>query len=788
MNERITKLRKQSVETRPYISTERARLITEFYKSDVPACNSVVVTRALSFKYLMENKAVCINEGELIVGERGPAPKATPTYPELCCHDLEDLRILDSREKTSFAVADEVREIYENEIIPFWAGKTIREKLFAAMSPQWHQAFEAGVFTEFMEQRAPGHAVLDDKIYHKGMLNFRRDIAEARENLDYLNDPRAYEKDQQYQAMAICADAVITFANRYAKEAARLAATQADPARRKELELIAEVCSCVPAHAPRNFHEALQAYWFVHLSVITELNTWDSFDPGRLDQHLWPFYQKGLQQGSLTPERAKELLQCFWIKFNNQPAPPKVGVTEEQSGTYTDFALINTGGVVPEDGSDAVNDLSYLILDVVEEMRLPQPSSCVQISKKNPERFLKRACEVIRTGFGQPSVFNTDVIIKEMLQDGKTITDARTGGPSGCVEVSSFGRESCTLTGYINWPKIFELACNDGVDPKTGLRIGPKTGDARLFTSYEQLFDAYSRQLAYFIDLKIKGNNVIERLFANYMPAPFMSLVMSDCIARGLDYHNGGARYNPTYIQGVGIGTVTDALAAVKYHVFDKRGMTMRDMLAAAAADFKGYEPLQNKLINHTPKYGNDDDYADSITEQVFNIYYDLLNGRPNTKGGKYRVNLLPTTVHIYFGQVTGALPNGRNAGTPVSEGISPTQGHDTKGPTAVIKSAARIDHARTGGTLLNMKFNPQLLADDESIEKLAHLIRAYFKLDGHHIQFNVITADALRAAQEKPEENRELIVRVAGYSDYFVDIGHELQDEIIARTEQQTF
>ena len=788
MNERVAKLRRQSVETRPYICTERARLITEFYKSETPACNSVVVTRALCFKHLMENKAVCVNDGELIVAERGPAPKATPTYPELCCHDLEDLRILNTREKTSFVVSDQVRETYENEIIPFWSGKSIREKLFASMSPQWHQAFEAGVFTEFMEQRAPGHAILDDKIYHKGMLDFKRDIAENRKRIDYLNDTRAYEKDQQYQAMDICAEALMTFANRYAEKATELAKEETDLARREELQQIAEVCSHVPANAPRTFQEALQAYWFVHLSVITELNTWDSFNPGRLDQHLWPFYKKGLEDGTLTVERAKELLQCFWVKFNNQPAPPKVGVTEEQSGTYTDFALINLGGVRPENGSDAVNELSYMILDVVEEMRLTQPSSCVQISKKNPGHFLKRACEVIGAGFGQPSVFNTDVIIEEMLQAGKTITDARTGGPSGCVTVSSFGKESCTLTGYINWPKIFELACNDGVDPNSGRQLGPNTGEPREFTCYQQLFDAYGKQLEYFIDLKIKGNNVVERLFADYMPAPFMSLVMSDCIERGLDYHNGGARYNPTYIQGVGIGTVTDALAAVKYHVFDKKDVTMDEMLAATAGDFTGYEPLQNKLINHTPKYGNDDDYADRITEEVFNIYYDLLNGRGNTKGGKYRVNLLPTTVHIYFGAVTGALSNGRNAGMPVSEGISPSQGCDTKGPTAILKSAARIDHARTGGTLLNMKLNPQLLADDESIEKLAHLIGAYFKLDGHHVQFNVITAEALRHAQEKPDQNRELIVRVAGYSDYFIDIGRDLQDEIIARTEQQAF
>jgi pyruvate formate-lyase/glycerol dehydratase family glycyl radical enzyme len=787
MNERVARLRAQSVETRPYISTERAELVTEFYKGDVPMRESVPVCRALAFKHIMENKTICINEGELIVGERGPAPKATPTYPELCCHDLEDLRILNTRKKTSFVVEDEVRRVYQEQIIGFWSGKTIRDKLFGAMEEDWRRAFEAGVFTEFMEQRAPGHAILDDKIYRKGMLDFKRDIEQRRGELDYLNDPRAYDKEQEYAAMDICADAVITFARRHAEKAAELAQQESDCVRREELERIAEVCRRVPAHAPRDFWEALQSYWFVHLSVITELNTWDSFNPGRLDQHLYPFYEKGLAEGTLTDEQARELLGCFWIKFNNQPAPPKVGVTEEQSGTYTDFALINIGGVRPEDGSDAVNELSYMILDVVEEMRLTQPSACIQLSSKNPDRFLRRACRVIRSGFGQPSVFNTDVIIQEMLHDGKSMTDARSGGPSGCVTVSAFGKESCTLTGYINWPKIFELACNNGVDPNSGEQLGPQTGDAREFTCYEQLAAAYKEQLGYFLDLKIKGNNVVERIFANHMPAPFMSILMDDCVARGLDYHNGGSRYNPTYIQGVGIGTVTDSLAAVKYHVFDERDVTMEELLAAMRADFEGCEDLRHALLEHSPKYGNDDDYADAITEEVFSTYYDLLNGRPNTKGGKYRVNLLPTTVHIYFGSVVGALPSGRRAGEPVSDGISPSQGSDRRGPTSVVKSAARIDHARTGGTLLNMKFNPQVLAGDEGIEKLGHLIRSYFRLGGHHVQFNVIDAETLRQAQEHPEQNRDLIVRVAGYSDYFVDLGRDLQDEIISRTEQQS-
>ncbi|MHC4628248.1 MAG: trans-4-hydroxy-L-proline dehydratase [Planctomycetota bacterium] len=783
MNERVAKLRDQSVRTAPYISTERAELVTEFYKSDIPLRESAPVCRALLFKHVLEHKTICINEGELIVGERGPA-----TYPELCCHSLEDLRILDSRERTPLAVTDEVRKVYEEQIIPFWTGKTLREKVFAAMDEQWHRAFDAGVFTEFMEQRAPGHAICDDKIYHKGMLDFKRDIAENRKNLDYFNDPRAYEKDQEYQAMDICADAVIAFARRHAEKAIELAEDESDPARRAELQQIAEICSHVPANAPRNFWEALQTYWFVHLSVITELNTWDSFNPGRLDQHLQPFYEKGLEEGTLAPEKAEELLQCLWIKFNNQPAPPKVGVTEEQSGTYTDFALINIGGLKPSDGTDGINDVSYMMLNVVDEMHLTQPSACVQISKRNPDRFLKRACEVIRTGTGQPSVFNTDVIIKEMLGDGKSMADARSGGPSGCVTVSSFGKESCTLTGYINWPKILELALHDGVDPASGQQLGPNTGDARHFDSYEQLMDAYKKQLEYFIDLKIRGNNIIERIFANHMPAPFMSIMMDDCIARGIDYHNGGARYNPTYIQGVGMGTVTDSLATVKYHVFEQQDIEMDELLAAMKADFQGHESLRHTLLEHSPKYGNDDDFADTITEEVFDAYYNLLNGRPNNKGGKYRVNLLPTTVHIYFGSVVGAMPCGRKAGESVSEGISPSRGGDRHGPTAVIKSAARIDHVRTGGTLLNMKFNPQVLAGDDGIEKLAHLIRSYFKLDGHHIQFNVTTAETLRKAQQNPEQHRDLIVRVAGYSDYFVDVGRDLQEEIIARTEQQAF
>ncbi len=787
MKERIKKLREQSLNIRPYISPERAKLVTEFYKSDISNKVSPPVRRALAFKYLLEHKALCINERELIVGERGPAPKATPTYPEINAHSLEDLRILDTREKTSFAVDEETKRIYKDEIIPFWKGKAIRDRIFSEMSEEWKAAYEAGVFTEFMEQRAPGHTVLDDKIYKKGFLDFKKDIKRSIENLDFLNDQEAYKKREELKAMEICSDALIMYAERHAEKARELAKKESNPERKKELERIAENCSHVPAHPPKDFWEALQYYWFVHLGVIIEFNTWDSFNPGRLDQHLFPFFEKGLRDGAFTRERAKELLQAYWIKFSNQPAPPKVGVTAEESATYTDFALINIGGI-KSDGSDAVNELSYLILDVVEEMRILQPSSMVQISKKTPDRFLKRALGIVKTGFGQPSIFNTDAIVQELVRQGKSVEDARNGGASGCVETGAFGKENYNLTGYLNLTKIFEITLNNGVDPQTGKEIGLRTGDASSFKSFEELFEAFKKQLNYFVDIKVKGNNIVERLYAEYLPAPFLSLLISDCIAKGKDYHDGGARYNTSYIMGVGLGTITDVLTSVKYNVFDKAHISMKDLLKVLKNNFEGHEPLRQRFLNKTPKYGNDDDYADEIMRSIFEAYYDAVSGRPNTKGGFYEINLLPTTVHIYFGKVVGATPDGRKGAEPLSEGISPVQGADRKGPTAVIKSAAKMDHVRTGGTLLNQKFTPHLLTDEDGIDKLAHLIRSYFKLDGHHIQLNVVGADTLRDAQKHPEKYRDLIVRVAGYSDYFVDVGVDLQNEIIKRTEHQSF
>ena len=786
MNDRVRILRQKSIDAVPTMSLERAQIVTDTYKKHAGKV-SIPVLRALTFKALMENKTIFIDEGELIVGERGPSPKATPTYPELCCHTVEDFDVIDKRQKIFFRVSEEAKEIQKDEIIPYWKGKSMRDLMFGQMTQEWQDCYSSGIFTEFMEQRAPGHTVGDGKIYKKGFLGFKKDIEDQLAALDFVNDMDAYDKQEELKAMSICADAIISFGKRHAEKAIELEAKENNPERKKELKQIAEVCSQVPANAPRNFREALQMYWFAHLGVITELNTWDAYNPGRLDQHLQPFYKKGIEDGTLTPESAEELLQCFWVKFNNQPAPPKVGITLQESGTYTDFANINSGGL-KTDGSDGVNDVTYMVLDVIDEMRLLQPSSNIQLSKKNPDRFLKRACRIISKGWGQPSIFNADSVVEELVRQGKSVEDARNGGTSGCVEAGAFGKEAYILTGYFNLVKVLEITLNNGIDPRTGKKIGLETGNANEFKSYEELMAAFKKQLHHFIEIKIRGNNVIEKLYADLMPSPFLSIMTDDCIKSGKDYNAGGARYNSNYIQGVGIGTLTDSFASIKKHVFENKTYEMTEFLEALKSNFEGNDRMRQLIMNNTPKYGNDDDYADDIMKELFDAYYNEVNGRKTVKGGTYRIDMLPTTCHVYFGSVTGATPDGRRSGQPQSEGISPVQGSDIYGPTAVIKSAGKMDHIRTGGTLLNIKFTPDLVQNEEGIDRLSQLVRSYFKLDGHHIQFNIVSADTLRRAQKNPEQHKDLIVRVAGYSDYFCDLTEALQEEIITRTEHKSF
>lgn len=783
MNARIKALRKVSMETQPHIDLERAKIETEVYKQWEDKV-SLPVLRAMVLKEYFSKKTLYLGEGELIVGEKGKDPQSSPTFPELTCHTLDDMHIMNDRAVVNYSVTEQDLKDQEEIIIPFWRGKSMRDKILAGMTEEWMECYAAGMFTEFMEQRGPGHTCGGKNVFTKGYAEYKTEIHKAIDDLDFMNDVDAVTKKDELEAMLIDCDAVMILGKRYQELLEKEAEKCMDPVRKAELEQMAANLDVIPAHAPQTYWQAIQLYWFTHLAVTSELNPWDAFSPGRLDQHLYPYYAKDVEDGILDDERALELLECLWVKFNNQPAPVKVGVTLKESGTYTDFANINTGGI-KEDGSNGVNAVSYLILDCMDEMKLVQPNSNVQISKKTPHRFLKRACEISREGWGQPAFYNTDEIVQELLNAGKTLLDARQGGSSGCVETGSWGNEAYILTGYFNIPKIFQLTLYNGYDTQSGQQLGLKTGDPRDFKTYEELWDAFAKQLHYMADVKVRGNNVIEKLYAQYMPAPCLSIVTNDCIKKGKDYNNGGSRYNTRYIQGVGIGTITDCLAAIKYNIYDNHNFTMDELLKAMDDNFEGHEEILNMVMNKTPKYGNDDDYADDIMQEVFKLYRDDITGRPTMSGGQYHVDMLPTTCHIYFGEVIGATANGRRAHKPVSEGISPEKFADSHGPTAVIKSCAKMDHCSTGGTLLNQKFTPSALAGDTGLENLASLIRTYFAMDGHHIQFNVFDKQTLLEAQKHPDDYRDLIVRVAGYSDYFRNLDEELQNEIINRTAQ---
>ena len=786
MNDRIKRLRKETFDAEPSLSIERALIETRFYKENYGKY-PIPILRAMNFYEICKHKTIYIGKDELIVGERGPKPKCVPTFPELTCHSVEDLHVLNTRELQRYTISQEDIDAYEREVIPYWKGRTQRERIFSHVPQEWKDAYEVGMFTEFMEQRAPGHTALDGKVYKYGLLDLKKRIRKELDGLDFMNDPEATDKQEELTAMSISCDAAILFAERHADLADEMSLTEKDPKRAAELRRIAEVCRQVPAHAPRNYWEAIQMYWFVHLGTITELNGWDAMNPGHFDQHLAPFYEKGIADGTLTRDEAKELMSCFFIKVNNHTAPPKVGITAKESGTYNDFTNLNIGGV-KSDGSDGVSEVSYIMLETIEELHILQPGSAIHISACTPERFLRAGCKVIRQGHGYPSVFNPDVYIQELMRQGKSLQDAREGGCSGCIEVGAFGKEAYVLTGYLNVPKILEVTLNNGVDPISGRKVGLETGDPRGFADYDELYAAFMEQVRYFVDMKVRVSNYIDRMFAKYAPATFLSLFIDDCIAKGRDYYNCGPRYNTTYIQCTGLGTITDSLATLKKHIFEDKRWSMDELLKAMANNFEGAEAMRQTILNRTPFFGNDDEYADTIAVKMFDDLYDAIEGKPNTKGECFHLNMLSTTCHVYFGKVMGATPNGRLAGRAISDGTSPSHGADTHGPSAVIKSLGKLDQVKSGGTLLNQRFLPSLLKREEDISKLSSLIRSYFALGGHHIQFNIVDTETLYAAQKCPEDYRDLLVRVAGYSDYFNDMNADLQADVIMRTEQESF
>jgi len=779
---RVQKLLDGFHAARPEVFAERAVLATRAYARSEG--EPIAIRRGKMMWEILNGVTVLIRDGELIVGCKTPAILGSPLYPEIACDWIgNELDTMSLRDEAPFHVSEETKEALRNEVLDYWRGKQVYDRIMEVLPQTVQQATDEGVFFHYYLNRAIGHIMVDyERVLQKGFLGLKAEIEDELTEIDYEEDG-CLKRIHTLHAMSMCCDAAIRLAERYTEEAERLAAEEDDPSRRAELEQIAETCRWVPARPARSFREALQAFWFVHLILNLETNSY-SISPGRFDQYMVPFYRDDIEAGRLTQEEAWELLACLWIKFNELTVV-KEGGTAKASTTYNDFQNLNLGGQNVE-GRDATNELSYLCVDVTGHLQLPQPQVSALISKKTPDLFVAKACEVIRLGFGMPSVFNDDEKVEALLHKGKTLEDARLGAIHGCVELNAPGKDSMASSGYLNIPKCLELALNNGVNPLTGAQLGLQTGDPEEFATFDELMEAFQEQLAYAVELKTIYDGIARQAYAQFCPVPFTSLLLSDCLETGVDYHDGGTRYTLPLICGVGTGTIADALAAIKKLVYDERVVSLEDLLAALQVNFEGHERLRQMLRNRAPKWGNDDEYVDGLAHDVVDMFCDELERHHNEFGVPYAANMIPTTTHIWFGSLTGPTPDGRFSEMPLSEGISPVQGMDTNGPTAVVRSMARLDHVRCCGTLLNMKFHPSALKGEEGLKKFADLIRTYFRLDGHHIQFNVVSGETLRAAQQHPEEFQNLIVRVAGYSDYFVRLSRDLQDEIISRTEQQ--
>ncbi len=765
---------------RPEVFAERAILVTKAYaRTDG---QPILLRRAEAMEEILKGTPVLIRDGELIVGCKTPAILGSPLYPEVACDWVEqELDTMALREESPFKVSDETKAALRNKVFGYWRGKQVYNQIMAAIPPEVQRATAEGVFFHYYLNRTIGHITVDyERVLRKGFLGLKAEVEAEFVNIDY-EDAGCLKKIHLLQAMSRCCDAAILFAERYAQEAERLAGEERDPIRKAELVKIAELCRHVPAHPARTFHEALQSFYFVHLILNLETNSY-AIGPGRFDQYIYPYYKEDISAGSLTREDAGELLACLWLKLNELTVV-KEGGTAKASNTYNDFQNLNLAGQTA-DGRDATNDLSFLCLEVTGSLHLPQPQVSVLISEKTPNQFLAKACEVASLGFGMPAMFNEDEKTQALLHKGKSLEDARMGCINGCVELVVQGKDMMASSGYFNMPKSLELALNNGINPTTGTQLGPKTGSLEELTTFEALMEALRKQMAAGIELKMLYDGIAKHAYGEFCPVPFTSLLMDDCMKKGRDYHDGGTHYSLPMVCGVGTGTMADALAAIKKLVYDDKMISLERLFKALIANFEGYEREFQLLRNRTPKWGNGDDYVDTLAHDVVAMFADELQKHHDDRGVPYAANMIPTTTHIWFGDLTGATPDGRRAKTPLSEGISPVQGMDRNGPTAVARSMARLDHARCCGTLLNMKFHPSALSGEDGLENFAHLVRTYFKLGGHHMQFNVLSSETLRAAQQHPEDYQDLIVRVAGYSDYFVRLSHDLQNEIISRTE----
>lgn len=785
--ERVRKLNMQFHSQMPSVCLERARIYTRVMKETEG--EPMIIRRAKAFKRTLEEKTIFILPHELIVGSEGCRQRAKTIYPEWNIWLREEVDTLDTRVHDPYDISPEEKRELKEDILPYWENKY-------AVSDVWFKRCPPETIERVTGQNVCEQSIIRENsishylppytyLFQVGFEGIRKEAEERLAKVD-LTDPEGLEKANFYRAAILCCEGMELIGRRYADLARKMAREEKNAQRRKELEQIAEICDRVPAKPPRTFWEALQFFAFVQIFSHIE-GTGPSHSPGRFDQYMYPFYKKDIDEGRLTREQAQELLECCWIKmseiawFMSDPAA-------YYFAGYGPFMNLCVGGQLP-DGRDGTNELTYLVIDAIMETRTYQPTVSIRWWERTPAELKKKASELIAMGMGHPSNFMDEVGIQMCLNRGYTLEEAKNWAPIGCVEPGVEGMQyGLTNSGQLNMGAMVELVLTNGVHRKTGKKLGLETGDPRNFKTFDEFKEAVKKQISFFIHHLVIANLCAEKLHAELAPTPFQSILTFDCMEKGKDVTVGGARINvgPTFV-AIGVADIGNSLAAIKKFVYDDKIITMDELCKALDADFEGYEPLRQRLLNEAPKYGNDDDYVDLLVVEMMDHFAKEAWKYRSTRGNRLDNGIIPVTTHVAQGTGCGALPSGRKAWTPLADGCSPMQGTDRNGPTAAVLSETKINHEYlSDGTLTNMWFNKSALADDEGKEKLIHLIDTYRDLGGFHIQFNCIDKETLRDAQMHPENYPSLMVRVAGYSAYFIDLSRDIQDDIISRTEHQ--
>lgn len=822
--ERIGRLVNNLFEKMPEIEADRAVLLTESYKATEG--QPVVTRRAEAFAHILRNIPITIREDELIVGSATKSPRSCQVFPEFSFEWLEnEFDTVATRSADPFYISDETKATL-HEVYKYWKGKTTSELATAYMSPETLTAIEHNIFTPGNYfYNGVGHITVKyDKVLKIG---YRGIINEAKAELEKLepSDPSILDKGVLLNAMITSCEAVCDYAKRYARLALDMAEKCNDDKRKLELLLIAHNCATVPENGATSFYEACQSFWFVQMLIQME-SSGHSISPGRFDQYMYPYYKADIDSGKITPEVAQELMDCIWVKLNDLNKVRDAASAEGFAG-YSLFQNLIAGGQ-DINGEDATNDLSFMSIQASMHVALPQPSLSVRIWNKTPHDFMMKAAELTRTGIGLPAYYNDEVIIPSLMSRGLTLEDARDYNIIGCVEPQKAGKtHGWHDAAFYNMCRPLELVFSNGVDK--GVQIGPKTGDVTSFKNFEEFYDAYKTQNNYMIKLLVNADNAIDMAHSKLCPLPYLASMVDDCMTNGKTVEEGGAVYNFTGPQGFGVANMADSMFAVKKLVYDDKKITMQELkdalennygslsakavtekVAAAlsekgvaitesnikeiylnaekhidSSNFEKYAKIR-EMILEIPKYGNDNNEVDSLARDVAYTYTRELEKYKNPRGGQFQAGLYPVSANVPLGAQTGATPDGRLAFTPVADGVSPSAGRDVNGPTASANSVSKLDHfIASNGTLFNMKFHPSALKGRSGLEAFCAFVRAYFDQKGSHMQFNVVSRETLIDAQKNPENYKNLVVRVAGYSALFTTLSRSLQDDIINRTEQ---